>query len=590
MARRGADRAARPRSATRRDLPARHAPAGRLREPQPEWRPATTRSSAARSRGSSARRCRRTCPRSAGSPTRTLALRDVRLLDAAALGECDGGRGDRASGDLRAARARAALLHPADRRRQRGRRAGRERWPAAARARAAAAAPCTRASRRIRWCSAFSPTCAPERRRPAARGGAFAAHATAALRALALADRAARAADERRAEQHLGGDRRAHRAQGLSQDPCRAAAGTRDRAFPRRGRLPEHPGAAGLRRVRAAGRRADGGLHPAALRRRAAATAGASRWRPGARLAGPTPAGKRVRRLGAPLGVRTAELHRAFATPGGGAAFEPEPTTRADLDAWVAQARETAQARARHAGRRPERVPEAQRADAAALRRPAGRDPRPHRRAAARPGGDQDPLPRRLPPRPSAGRRRRLHDRGLRGRARPRARGAAAQVVPVARRGRHAALVRLRGARAVHGGPASSRARSAWERAPSRRSWPATARRSRAAARIPPIRRTRRRCSTCSRWRKRSTRCPTSWRTGPRGCAYRWREFVPSSTAAQKAEFEAAVRTTAHGHDTGPVERRGTAPDRDQRRLPALDVLRHRRRSDDRLRFQPAER
>ena len=43
------------------------------------------------------------------------------------------------------------------------------------------------------------------------------------------------------------------------------------------------------------------------------------------------------------LGVRTAELHRAFATPTGDAAFEPEPTTRADLAAWEAQARETAQ-------------------------------------------------------------------------------------------------------------------------------------------------------------------------------------------------------------------------------------------------------
>jgi maltose alpha-D-glucosyltransferase/alpha-amylase len=42
------------------------------------------------------------------------------------------------------------------------------------------------------------------------------------------------------------------------------------------------------------------------------------------------------------LGLRTAELHQAFATPTGDAAFEPEPTTRADLAAWEEQARETA--------------------------------------------------------------------------------------------------------------------------------------------------------------------------------------------------------------------------------------------------------
>jgi maltose alpha-D-glucosyltransferase/alpha-amylase len=43
------------------------------------------------------------------------------------------------------------------------------------------------------------------------------------------------------------------------------------------------------------------------------------------------------------LGVRTAELHRAFATPEGDEAFEPEPTTGGDLRVWVDQARETAQ-------------------------------------------------------------------------------------------------------------------------------------------------------------------------------------------------------------------------------------------------------
>jgi maltose alpha-D-glucosyltransferase/alpha-amylase len=43
------------------------------------------------------------------------------------------------------------------------------------------------------------------------------------------------------------------------------------------------------------------------------------------------------------LGQRTAELHRAFATPIGDPAFEPEPTTAADIADWVAQARATAE-------------------------------------------------------------------------------------------------------------------------------------------------------------------------------------------------------------------------------------------------------
>jgi maltose alpha-D-glucosyltransferase/alpha-amylase len=68
------------------------------------------------------------------------------------------------------------------------------------------------------------------------------------------------------------------------------------------------------------------------------------------------------------LGVRTAELHRAFATPGGGGgAFEPEPTTQADLDAWVAQARETATRALGTLAAELDRVPGALRADAAAL-------------------------------------------------------------------------------------------------------------------------------------------------------------------------------------------------------------------------------
>ena len=42
------------------------------------------------------------------------------------------------------------------------------------------------------------------------------------------------------------------------------------------------------------------------------------------------------------LGVRTAELHRAFATSSGDAAFEPEATTAEDLAEWASQARDTA--------------------------------------------------------------------------------------------------------------------------------------------------------------------------------------------------------------------------------------------------------
>ncbi|GAC1303973.1 MAG: maltose alpha-D-glucosyltransferase [Vulcanimicrobiaceae bacterium] len=42
------------------------------------------------------------------------------------------------------------------------------------------------------------------------------------------------------------------------------------------------------------------------------------------------------------LGVRTAEVHRAFATSTGDPAFEPEPATQADFDAWSERARASA--------------------------------------------------------------------------------------------------------------------------------------------------------------------------------------------------------------------------------------------------------
>jgi len=42
------------------------------------------------------------------------------------------------------------------------------------------------------------------------------------------------------------------------------------------------------------------------------------------------------------LGARTAELHRALATPSGDPAFEPEAVTQSDLEAWYERARSTA--------------------------------------------------------------------------------------------------------------------------------------------------------------------------------------------------------------------------------------------------------
>jgi maltose alpha-D-glucosyltransferase/alpha-amylase len=57
------------------------------------------------------------------------------------------------------------------------------------------------------------------------------------------------------------------------------------------------------------------------------------------------------------LGVRTAEMHRAFATPTGDPAFEPEPTTAGDLADWAAQARATAERALDALVREQERIP-----------------------------------------------------------------------------------------------------------------------------------------------------------------------------------------------------------------------------------------
>jgi maltose alpha-D-glucosyltransferase/alpha-amylase len=67
------------------------------------------------------------------------------------------------------------------------------------------------------------------------------------------------------------------------------------------------------------------------------------------------------------LGRRTAELHRAFATPTGDPAFEPEPTTADDLADWAAGARATAEEALATLKREHARVPGDLRAAADAL-------------------------------------------------------------------------------------------------------------------------------------------------------------------------------------------------------------------------------
>jgi maltose alpha-D-glucosyltransferase/alpha-amylase len=57
------------------------------------------------------------------------------------------------------------------------------------------------------------------------------------------------------------------------------------------------------------------------------------------------------------LGIRTAEVHRAFARSSGDPAFDPEPVTQADLDAWVAAAHASAVTALAALGRELDRVP-----------------------------------------------------------------------------------------------------------------------------------------------------------------------------------------------------------------------------------------
>jgi maltose alpha-D-glucosyltransferase/alpha-amylase len=68
------------------------------------------------------------------------------------------------------------------------------------------------------------------------------------------------------------------------------------------------------------------------------------------------------------LGVRLAELHRAFATETGDPAFDPEPVTATDVAEWTARARETAEAALAALERDAARIPEDLRDAVARLR------------------------------------------------------------------------------------------------------------------------------------------------------------------------------------------------------------------------------
>ena len=132
----------------------------------------------------------------------------------------------------------------------------------------------------------------------------------------------------------------------------------------------------------------------------------------------------------------------------------------------------------------------------------------------------QDPAPRRLSPRPGAAEAQRLHNRGLRGGARPHARGAPPQALPADRRCRHAALLRL---------CASCRARArraageAMITAAGRRCCRRGSRR-RAGRSSPPTTRSRARPASTSRCRSRGRCSPLRDRQGALRGALRARE------------------------------------------------------------------
>ena len=244
------------------------------------------------------------------------------------------------------------------------------------------------------------------------------------------------------------------------------------------------------------------------------------------------------------LGVRTAELHRAFAHAHRRSGFRARAATAEDFAQWTARVRDEASGRSSSSRSALSSLPRASpgRTRAARAREQiAGA----HRCAAMRRGRHaQDAPPRRLPPRAGADRQERLPHHRFRGRARAHARRAPAQAFAAARRRRHAALVQLRA-------PARARAqrsRSTRRRGAARRRSPRTGKRkTRAAflaaydetARRRPVRverRRARRCSRSSRSRKRSTSCATSSTTAPTGCAGRWRaSAAAAATTARTA-------------------------------------------------------
>ena len=225
------------------------------------------------------------------------------------------------------------------------------------------------------------------------------------------------------------------------------------------------------------------------------------------------------------LGERTAEMHLALAA-GTSDAFRPEPFTtlyqRSLLQSMRTQLRPTLTmlrralstlddngqrgraARARRRGQAPRRV--------------LGPHQAPHRHP-------PDPGARRLPPRSGAARRPRLRDHRLRGRAVSCAHRTTDQEDRTGRRGGHAALLPVRGARRppgpcrprprAHRAVAGLRAARAAVAAVDHHRLPHRATSTSPAARrssptIPP---TCSRCSARTRSTRRSTRCATTSRT-----------------------------------------------------------------------------
>ena len=140
--------------------------------------------------------------------------------------------------------------------------------------------------------------------------------------------------------------------------------------------------------------------------------------------------------------------------------------------------------------------------------------------------GAEDPLSRRFPSRPGHRRAERFLHHRFRGRAGAAARRAPAQEFAVARCRRHDPLVRLRQLSPRCG----SSPRRGRRRSRECCSWPRPGGSGRSTAFAPPIarrcavarpiRRARSRHARCwrsSRSKRRSTRCRTSWPTGPAG-------------------------------------------------------------------------